>query len=122
MSKHFHRYKLLLDEGFYLPKHLPALASRHDVKHILLHFKSNRVITDTDVYKIACKYQRILITFNLKDFRWRAGSNKNSGVVGVSQTMTPAEIDSKLVSLLSKSKPSDLYSKYCLIKGSPRKR
>jgi predicted nuclease of predicted toxin-antitoxin system len=111
MAPRFYKYKLLLDEGFYRRHRLPRLDQRYDVKHITgdLHEEG---LSDAEVYEIARKDNRIVVTYNEKDFRKLAGKSLESGVIGISDNMTAKQIDTKLIALLRKSKPKDLFGKF----------
>lgn len=111
MPPKFHKHKLLLDEGLYPRKSLKRINSRHNIKHIK-HDLHKGGITDKEIYQIACKLKRVIITYNIEDFRKLARQNKNTGVIGVTQKLTPEQLDAKLNSLLSKSSEKSLYGRY----------
>lgn len=114
MPHKLYRHKLLLDEGLYPRKILSRTNSRHDIKHIK-HDLNKGGIKDKEVYALAVKIKRIIVTYNIKDFRKMATQNLknlNSGVIGVSQNLSPDQLDKKLNSLLSKKSPKSLYGKY----------
>ncbi len=112
----FHRYKLLLDEGLPYRIRLPRLNSRHDLKHIKADFKKSG-LSDEKVYAFAQKTQRLLIIFNLKDFRSLAAKSKKIGIIGVSQNLSMEQIDKKLTSLLYKKNPKQFYGKFTPVTG-----
>lgn len=114
MPHKFHKHKLLLDEGLPVKTFFPRLNSRFDLKHLTTDFKKSG-IKDPQVYKLAVKEKRLVVTFNDKDFREFADKSKMSGVIGISANLPIEQIDKKLVSLLNKSKPSDLYGKFTYI-------
>lgn len=116
MPKKFYKYKLLLDEGFLLRKRLPILNSRFDVKHINADLKKTG-LPDKLVFGLGIKLQRIIVTFNDKDFRRLAKQSKRTGVIGVSTNLTADAIDKKLTSLLMKSPKSGLYGKFNYVSG-----
>lgn len=111
MAPKFYKHKLLLDEGISPRKSFRRLNNRYSIKHIKhdLHKEGSK---DKDVYEIACKQKRIIITYNIGDFRKLAVQNKHSGVIGVTQGLTPEQLDTQLNSLLSKSSENSLYGKY----------
>lgn len=111
MRHKFHRYKLLLDEGLYPRTILRRTNNRHNLKHIKHDFNRGGV-SDKDVYDLAVKEKRIIITHNINDFRILARKNKSFGVIGITQGIAPEELDKKLNSLLSKSSENSLYGKY----------
>lgn len=69
-------------------------------------------ISDREVYELACSQKRIIITYNINDFRLMAKRTKDTGIIGISQKLTPEKLDSKLNSLLSKNSERSLYGKY----------
>ena len=111
MPPRFYKHKLLLDEGLYPRKSLPRINSRHDVKHVKNDLNRSG-IKDEEIYKMAVKQKRIIITYNTKDFREMAKSNNDSGIIGVSQGLTPDQLDTRLNSILSKNTKNTFYGKY----------
>src|SRR3990167_9740157 len=111
MPPRFYKHKLLLDEGLVSRKRLKRLNSRYNIKHID-HDLGKGGASDIEVYEIACKQKRIIITYNTSDFRSMAKRSNVTGVIGVSQKNTPDRLDSKLNALLSKSSEKSLYGKY----------
>lgn len=118
MSPKFYRHRLILDEGLYPRKSLPRINSRYDIKHIKHDLKGGG-LEDEEVYEIAIGQKRIIVTYNTKHFKKLAKKSLDSGVIGVTQGLTPEKLDIKLNSLLSKSSEKSLYGKYTsLSKGS----
>lgn len=116
MPKRFYRHKLLLDEGFYSRQSLPITNSRFDLKHISGDFKQE-ALPDFQLYEFAKEKSRILITFNVKDFKPLAKLSKLTGVIGVSANLTLEQIDKKLTALLNKSTKTSLLGKLTIISG-----
>lgn len=119
MPKRFYKHKLLLDEGFYYRQSLPILNSRFDVKHISGDFGKN-ALPDSRVYEFAKAKGRILVTFNVKDFKPLASISKFTGVIGVSANLTLDQIDKKLTSLLLRSTRKSLLGKITQISGESK--
>lgn len=115
----FHKYRLLLDEGFPLKTFFPRLNSTHLIAHITKDQKKSG-LTDPEVFEEARKQKRILITFNYKDFKEMAGKSKETGVIGISSNLSLEQIDKKLNALLAKSKPGKLYGKFIYISGETK--
>ena len=111
MPLKFYKHKLLLDEGLYPRKSLKRINSRYNIKHIK-HDLNKGGISDRNVYEIARKQKRIIVTYNIDDFRKLAKKSRETGVVGVTQKLTPEQLDIKLNSLLSKSSEKSFYGKY----------
>lgn len=115
MTKKFRKYKLLLDEGLAPRDRFKILNSRHNLKHIKHDFGKSG-ISDEKVWKLAIKEGRLVITYNVKDFKKLVKTIKQSGVIGVSTNLPTDQIDKKLTALLSRSKKYDLYGKYNFIR------
>ena len=111
MPLKFYKHKLLLDEGLYPRKSLKRINSRYNIKHIK-HDLNKGGISDRNVYEIARKQKRIIVTYNIDDFRKLAKKSRETGAIGVTQKLTPEQLDIKLNSLLSKSSEKSFYSKY----------
>ncbi len=111
MPRKFYKHKLLLDEGLYPRSILHRTNNRHNIKHIK-HDLNKGGIKDEEVYEIARKQKRIIITYNIGDFKRLATKSKDTGVIGTAQGITPEELDKKLNSLLSKSSERSFYGKY----------
>ena len=111
MPPRLYRHKLLLDEGLYSRKSLKRANNRYDIKHIKHDLKRGG-IRDKEVYEIAVKQKRIVITYNIGDFKKLATQSQHSGVIGVTQSLTPEQLDTKLSSLLSKNSEKSFYRRY----------
>ncbi|MBI2022208.1 DUF5615 family PIN-like protein [Candidatus Daviesbacteria bacterium] len=120
MVKKFHKHKLLLDENFDSRKFFPHLNSRFDIKHLSQDLKQIG-LKDPDVHKYAIEQERIIITFNIKDFKPLAPLSNKTGVIGVSANMSLEDIDKKLTALLNKSSKKSLLGKLTLISGETEK-
>ncbi|HCS79214.1 TPA: hypothetical protein DIV55_05765 [Patescibacteria group bacterium] len=112
------RHKLLLDEGFPVRSYFPRLNARYDLEHIKedLHLSG---ISDHNVYEIATKEGRLVVTFNEKDFA-ELIKNKVAGVIAVSATLTNDQIEKKILALLSRSSAKELFGKLTSISGETR--
>src|SRR5258706_15129000 len=102
MPPKFYKHKLLLDEGIFKRQSLKRINNRYNIKHIK-HDLNKSGITDREVYDIACKEKRIIVTYNIEDFKKLALQNNDTGIIGVTQAVTAEQLDTRLNSLLSKS-------------------
>lgn len=109
-AKHY-RHKVLLDEGLYQRKFLLRTNSRHNLRHIK-HDLNRGGIKDEEVHEIAAQQKRIIVTYNINDFKKLATKNKDCGVIGVTQGMSIEQLDKKLSALLNRSTTKSLYNKY----------
>lgn len=116
MPKKRHKYKLLLDENFSVRSSFPLLNSRFDVKHIAQDL-NKAGISDEQVYEIARRQGRLLITHNVKDFFSLASRSTDTGIIGVSANLSQEQIDKKLTALLLKSSKRSLFGKLRVITG-----
>lgn len=73
--KHSYKYKLLLDENFPLRNYFPSLNKRFDVKHISGDYKEAG-LPDPKVYEVAKKENRLVVTYNTRDFMDLAQTSK----------------------------------------------
>lgn len=111
MPPRFYKHKLLLDEGLFRRQSLKRINSRYNIKHIN-HDLHKGGITDKEIYEIAIREERIIITYNINDFKKFVQKDTNTGIIGVTQTLTPDQLDTKLNSLLSKSSEKTFYGRY----------
>ena len=111
MPPKFYKHKLLLDEGIFPRKSLKRVNSRYNIRHIK-HDLHKGGITDKEIYRIARKEKRIIITYNISDFRRLAKQSKDTGVLGITQGLTPDKLDAKLNSLLSRNPEKKFYGRY----------
>lgn len=111
MTQKHYRHKLILDEGVESRRFFPQLNNLFNVRHITQDYKFTG-LSDSDVHAIAVKEKRIIITYNIKDFKPLAIKSKQSGVVGITMNTSPELIDKKLVALFRRAAPKELYGKF----------
>lgn len=116
MPKGFYKHKLILDENMPHRSDFPILNSKFDVKHIEDDFHKGG-LPDPEVYQLAVDQKRILITFNSRHFRSRAGSKDVVGIIGVSANMPFSQVDTKLTALLIRSTLNGLRGKFTPLTG-----
>jgi len=92
MQKRFHKHKLLFDENMPHRLTFPRLNELFDVKHIRNDLKSGG-IPDHQVYVLAVKLKRLLVTYNVKDFKSMATTSKETGIIGISANLSPHQIE-----------------------------
>lgn len=115
-TQRFHKHKLLLDENFPIRTHFPALNRRFDLKHIKADL-NHEGLSDPEVYTLARKQGRLVVTRNIKHFKELAQKSNDTGVIGVSENLTFGQADKKLTSLLNKSTKKSLLGKLTTIGG-----
>lgn len=95
---------------------LPILNNRYDAKHIAMDLNLAG-LPDPEVYKLAIKEARLLVTYNIKDFEELVKNNTSGGVIGISTNLSLKQIDKKLAALLHKSTHKSLLGKLTTISG-----
>lgn len=117
MPRKFYKHKLLLDEGIPYRNRFPILNHRFDAKHIKgdLNYTA---LSDDEIFKFALKQQRLIVTYNYKDFKELVQTSKSTGVIGIDINLSYDQTDKKLTSLLNKSSKNSLFGKLTLIPGS----
>ena len=116
ITKRFFKHKLLLDENFPIRKYFRTLNRRFDVKHVGDDFNLEG-LSDPEVYVLARKQGRLVVTRNIKDFKELALTGNDTGVIGISPNLTFDQIDKKLTALLNKSTKKSLFGKLTTISG-----
>ncbi len=114
MVRRFYKHKLLLDEGFPPRFYFPLLNARFDVKHVKTDLK-HIGLSDAQVYALARQLNRLIVTYNEKDFKPLALQSTDTGVIGVTPTTPYATVDKKLSALLTKSTPNALRGKFTVL-------
>lgn len=110
--------KLLLDEGIYYRNYLKRTNRNFNVRHIKQDLKLEG-ISDLEVYNIAIKEERVLVTFNVKHFRNLVNGEKPS-IIGVSPNLGDKRLDQTLVSFLKRLKRADFKGKFFPLTGETR--
>ncbi|MBI2019817.1 DUF5615 family PIN-like protein [Candidatus Daviesbacteria bacterium] len=116
MTKRFHKHKLLLDENFPVRSYFPKLNRRYDLKHLTADLNLAS-LPDPKVYKLAQKEERIIVTYNIKDFAPLVENDTKAGVIGVSPSLSSEQVDKKLTALLNKSTKKSLMGKLTTLSG-----
>ena len=119
MPKRFHKHKLLLDENMSERQSFPHLNELFDVKYIRDDLNSGG-LPDPEVYALAAKLRRFLVTYNIMDFRDVASQNLTTGVIGISPNVPLHQIDTKLTTFLMRKRAKALLGKFTLITGETK--
>ena len=120
MSKPFYKHKLLLDEHLFSRRFFPLLNERFDVKHIKEDLRHGGM-GDPDIYELAVSQGRIILTSNVKDFRFLLRET-SPGVIGIPEAWSASRIDTKLTALLMRHGSNHFRDRYQpLAQSEPRK-
>lgn len=104
MPKAFYKHKLLFDENMPPRTQYPRLNEHFDVKHVS-HDYNKGGVADDEVYKMACKQRRIVITINRDDFAKLVGTKDDCGVIAVPDGPAATRTDTKLTAFLMQHGP-----------------
>ena len=115
MATKFHKHKLLFDENMPQRQTFPRLNELFDVKHIRDDLK-NAGLANPQVYTLAATLKRLLVTYNIKDFRQLASQSQDTGIIGISPNLPLHQIDTKLTALLLRSSEKALRGKYTALR------
>jgi len=100
MPKSFYKHKVLLDENMPSRRLLKRLNHHFDVKHIRDDLRRG-ALDDAGIYQLAATQDRIVVTFNGRDFRPLVGTvPMDPGVIDLPMGWNEAQIDTKLTALL----------------------
>ena len=69
-------------------------------------------ISDAEVYELAAKERRIVITYNVKDFKLLAGTKTTTGVIGITSNLSVQQLDARLTALLTRVTEKQLLGKF----------
>ena len=103
-SKKHTRHKLLLDEGVHLAQSYPNLNNLHDLVHVSqVNLKGKE---DEKIFEYAKRSSRIIVVFNIKDFKKFINSDYPS-IIALSTNLTDRQADLKICKALRELKPSE---------------
>lgn len=102
-SKNRTRHRLLLDEGVHLPQKYPNLNKRHDLTHV--YWANLKGKSDEKVFEFARKESRMIVVFNVKDFKKLIRPDGPS-VISLSVNLSDRQADLKIGKTLKNLKPS----------------
>jgi Domain of unknown function (DUF5615) len=110
MPKPFYKHKTLLDEHLFHRRAYPLLNAHFDVKHIRddLHLAG---LPDPQLYALAVKQGRMILTTNVKDFRALLRDDC-PGIIGIPEAWVTHHIDTKLTTLLMRHGPNHFRGRY----------
>src|SRR3990167_7744691 len=97
-TRHSSKLKLLFDEPLPPRQQFPKLNNYCDIKHVRNDLKQPG-LTDSQVYSLANRQERLLVTFNIKHFRPMISEDQMS-VIGISPNLLANQIDRKLLSFI----------------------
>ncbi|HTE22597.1 MAG TPA: DUF5615 family PIN-like protein [Candidatus Limnocylindria bacterium] len=107
--------KFLLDEGLPPRQRLKSCNQTWNMKHIASDYKLGGA-SDKTVYALASDENRIVITFNGKDFK-KLVTPRSPSVIDVSHKVPPGKLDSLIHKSIVNMQPGDLLDKVVSVRA-----
>jgi len=104
------KFKILLDSSFGFPRDFPKLSAKCNVAHPISTFRLSPQISDEDLYQLAIREDRFMLTINLKDFK-KLVKPKRPGIICIESQLTSKQIDDSVAEFLSRKNPTDYFGK-----------
>lgn len=104
------KFRLLLDSAFAISTQFPKLQKRANIVHCIHDCGLSTQAEDEEIYKIAVKGNRFVLTINFKDFKPLVQKGK-AGVIGIPSQLSNEEIDTKVANFIADKDPNDLLGK-----------
>ena len=109
-SKKKQKFRILLDSAFAQPKRFPRLSKKCNLKHPVHDYGFSPQTSDEDIYQLAIKTGRFVLTINFQDFKKLIKKNQ-PGIIGIESQLTNEEIDPYVIKFLSNKDPQDYLGK-----------
>lgn len=95
--------------------YFPLLNERFDIKHVAKDYRLGS-LPDPQVYELARKENRVLVTYNIRDFQELAKRSFDTGIIGISPNLTIEQVDKKLNALLTRLGKKQILGKFTILK------
>ncbi len=110
------KFKILLDAAFASVQAFPRLSRKANLAHVVHTYHLSKTSTDEEIYQLATKENRFVVTINFKDFRKMVKRN-GPGIIGIESQLSNKEIDNKIADYLTGKNPDDFIGKAIRIKS-----
>lgn len=104
------KFRLLLDAAFAHPSVFSYLNKKANLAHVVHDFELSRQVSDEEIYQLAIKENRFVVTINYKDFRKLIKSGKPA-IIAIPPYLTNEEIDKILTKFIAGKSPDDYMGK-----------
>lgn len=104
------KFRLLLDSAFAKPDVFTQLKKKANLAHAVHDMNLSYQAEDEEIYRIADKENRFVLTINFKDFK-KLVQKEKPGVIGIDSQLTNDEIDMLIVEFISGKNPQDFIGK-----------
>lgn len=110
-TKKKRKFRLLLDSAFAKPSQFPKLKKKANIAHCVHDCGLSTQAEDREIYQMALKEERFVLTINFKDFKPLIQQGKSGGVIGIDSQFSNQEIDTLVSTFLSGKDPDDYKGK-----------
>ena len=104
------KFRFLLDSAFATSSTFPKLSKKSNLAHVVFDYHRSYQAEDKDIYELAIRENRFVITINFKDFRKLVKKDK-PGIIGIESQLTNEEIDKKITLFIHDKDPKDYTGK-----------
>lgn len=101
----------MLDSAFAKPSQFPKLKKKANIAHCVHNCGLSTQAEDKEIYQMALKEERFVLTINFKDFKPLIQKGKPGGVIGIDSQLSNIEIDLLVSQFLSGKDPNDYKGK-----------
>lgn len=100
------KFRLLLDSAFAKPEAFPKLSKKANLAHCFYDLGLSRQAEDKEIYNVAVREDRFVLTINYKDFKKLARKGK-PGVIAIESQLSNEEIDKLVTKFVSGKNPDE---------------
>lgn len=104
------KFRILLDSAFAKSSAFPRLRKKVNLAHAVHDLGLSPQAEDEEIYQVADKEKRFVLTINFKDFKKLVKRGK-PGIIGIESQLTNNNIDIKLTTFLADKDPLDYIGK-----------
>lgn len=109
-SKHRKKFRLLLDAAFAGPSNFPLLGKKANITHIVHSHQLSYQADDSEIYNLAIKENRFVVTINYKHFKKLVKLNR-PGVIAIPAYLSNTDIEKLLIKFMSGKDPENYIGK-----------
>ena len=110
MSKKIRRFRLLFDSSFPRKEVLLRLSKKANISHVVQDYNYPNQSEDRDIFDLATKVDRFVVTVNKKHFKKFLDKIK-PGIVILPSGLSNEELEKSLIKLIANKNPDDFYGK-----------
>lgn len=101
---------MLLDSAFAKPALFVLLSKKANIAHVVHTYNFSPQANDEEIYNLAVREERFVVTINYKDFKKLVKENK-SGIIAIPSELSNKIIDKLISEFISGKDPNDYWGK-----------